>query len=88
MEDQIEILQNKQKVNIEKSNKLIEQINEVEQNNNSKNKKINLLKNELDNLMDEQNNNISGENIHFNNKKNINYKRIKIDANKNREDNS
>jgi len=88
MEDQIEILQNKQKVNIEKSNKLIEQINEVEQNNNSKNKKINLLKNELDNLMDEQNNNISGENINFNNKKNINYKRIKIDANKNREDNS
>jgi len=88
MEEQIEILQNKQKVNIEKSNKLIEQINEVEQNNNSKNKKINLLKNELDNLMDEQNNNISGENINFNNKKNINYKRIKIDANKNREDNS
>ena len=88
MENQIEILENKQKVNIEKSNKLLEQINEVEQNNNSKNKKINLLKNELDNLLDEQNNNISRENIDFNNKKNINYKRIKIDANKNREDNS
>ena len=88
VENQIEIFQNKQKLNIEKSNKLLEQINEVEQNNNNKNKKINLLKNELDNLMDEQNNNISGENINFNNKKNINYKRIKIDANKNREDNS
>ena len=50
MENQIEIFQNKQKVNIEKSNKLIEQINEIEQINNNKNKKINLLKTELDNL--------------------------------------
>ena len=96
VESQIEIFQNKQKVNIEKSNKLLEQINEIEQNNNNKNKKINLLKNELDNLLDEQNKNLSKEindvnkkekNM-INNKINTNFRRIKIDANKNREDNS
>ena len=96
VENQIEIFQNKQKLNIEKSNKLLEQINEVEQNNNNKNKKINLLKNELDNLLDEQNNNNSKENNDFNEKDkdivnnniNTNFRRIKIDANKNKEDNS
>lgn len=98
VEDQIELFQNKQKINIEKSNKLMEQINEVEQNNNNKNKKINLLKNELDNLLDEHNNNISRENNDsnekdkdkdkINNNINSNFKRIKIDANKYREDNS
>ena len=96
VENQIEIFQNKQKLNIEKSNKLIEQINEVEQNNNNKNKKINLLKNELDNLLDEHNNNNSKENNDFNEKEkdivnnniNTNFRRIKIDANKNKEDNS
>ena len=96
VENQIEIFQNKQKVNIEKSNKLLEQINEVELNNSNKNKKINLLKNELDNLLDEQNNitsrknkdnNEKDKNI-INNKINTNFRRIKIDANKNREDNS
>ena len=96
VENQIEIFQNKQKVNIEKSNKLLEQINEVELNNSNKNKKINLLKNELDNLLDEQNNITSRENKYnnekdkntINNKINTNFRRIKIDANKNREDNS
>ena len=94
MENQIEIFQNKYKINIEKSNKLLEQINEVEQNNSNKNKKINLLKNELDNLLDEHNNNPPMENNDFNkkdkinNKINSNFRRIKIDANKNREDNS
>jgi hypothetical protein len=96
VENQIEIFQNKQKVNIEKSNKLLEQINEVELNNSNKNKKINLLKNELDNLLDEQNNITSRENKDnnekdkniINNKINTNFRRIKIDANKNREDNS
>ena len=95
VENQIEIFQNKQKVNIEKSNKLLEQINEVELNNSNKNKKINLLKNELDNLLDEQNNITSRENKDnnekdkniINNKINTNFRRIKIDANKNREDN-
>ena len=94
VENQIEIFQNKQKVNMEKSNKLLEQINEVEQNNNNKNKKINLLKNELGNLLDEQNNITSRENKDINekekntiNKINTNFRRIKIDANKNREDN-
>jgi len=96
VENQIEIFRNKQKVNIEKSNKLLEQINEVELNNSNKNKKINLLKNELDNLLDEQNNITSRENKDnnkkdkntINNKINTNFRRIKIDANKNREDNS
>ena len=96
VENQIEIFQNKQKLNIEKSNKLLEQINEVEQNNNNKNKKINLLKNELDNLLDEHNNNNLKENNDFNEKEkdivnnniNTNFRRIKIDANKNKEDNS
>ena len=96
VENQIEIFQNKQKVNIEKSNKLLEQINEVELNNSNKNKKINLLKNELDNLLDEQNNITSRENKDnnekdkniINNKISTNFRRIKIDANKNREDNS
>ena len=96
VENQIEIFQNKQKLNIEKSNKLLEQINEVEQNNNNKNKKINLLKNELDNLLDEHNNKNSKENNDFNEKDkdivnnniNTNFRRIKIDANKNKEDNS
>ena len=96
VENQIEIFQNKQKLNIEKSNKLLEQINEVEQNNNNKNKKINLLKNELDNLLDEHNNNNSKENNDFNEKEkdivnnniNTNFRRIKIDTNKNKEDNS
>ena len=94
MENQIEIFQNKHKVNLEKSNKLLEQINEVEQNNSNKNKKINLLKNELDNLLDEHNNKSPTENNDFNekdkinNKINLNFRRIKIDANKNREDNS
>ena len=95
VENQIEIFQNKQKLNIEKSNKLLEQINEVEQNNNNKNKKINLLKNELDNLLDEHNNNNLKENNDFNEKEkdivnnniNTNFRRIKIDANKNKEDN-
>ena len=94
IENQIEIFQNKHKINIEKSNKLLEQINEVEQNNSNKNKKINLLKNELDNLLDEHNNNSPMKNNDFNkkdkinNKINSNFRRIKIDANKNREDNS
>ena len=96
VENQIEIFQNKQKVNIEKSNKLLEQINEIELNNSNKNKKINLLKNELDNLLDEQNNITSRENKDnnekdkniINNKISTNFRRIKIDANKNREDNS
>ena len=94
IENQIEIFQNKHKINIEKSNKLLEQINEVEQNNSNKNKKINLLKNELDNLLNEHNNNPPMENNDFNkkdkinNKINSNFRRIKIDANKNREDNS
>ena len=96
MENQIEIFQKKQKANIEKSNKLLEQINEVEQNNNNKNKKINFLKNELDNLLGKQDVN-QNENNDFNekekdkiinNKINSNFKRIKIDANKNKEDNS
>ena len=96
MENQIEIFQNKQKANIEKSNKLLEQINEVEQNNNDKNKKINFLKNELDNLLGKQDvnqNEINDFNEKekdkiINNKINSNFKRIKIDANKNKEDNS
>ena len=97
MENQIEIFQNKQKANIEKSNKLLEQINEVEQNNNNKNKKINFLKNELDNLLGKQDVNQNENNdfnekekdkIIINNKINSNFKRIKIDANKNKEDNS
>lgn len=96
MENQIEIFQNKQKANIEKSNKLLEQINEVEQNNNNKNKKINLLKNELDNLLGKQDITPNENNDYnekdkdkiINNKLNSNFRRIKIDANKSREDNS
>ena len=96
MENQIEIFQNKQKANIEKSNKLLEQINEVEQNNNNKNKKINLLKNELDNLLGKQDITPNENNDYnekdkdkiINNKLNSNFRRIKIDAKKSREDNS
>ena len=96
MENQIEIFQNKQKANIEKSNKLLEQINEVEQNNNNKNKKINILRSELDNLLGKQditpneNNdfNEKEKNKIINNKINSNIRRIEIDANKIKEDNS
>ena len=96
MENQIEIFQNKQKANIEKSNKLLEQINEVEQNNNNKNEKINFLRSELDNLLGKQditpneNNdfNEKEKNKIINNKINSNFRRIEIDANKIKEDNS
>ena len=100
LENQIEILQKKQKMNIIKNNQLIEEIHNIEKNNNNKDKEINKLKIELENLKKEYNNKIN--NINENNEdfdkenidkitskkinSNTNFMRIQIDANKNKEE--
>ena len=124
LENQIDILLKKQKMNINKNNQLIEEINNIEKNNKNKNNEINSLKKELEELKEEYNKkrtnnskdiNITEDNNKYNknNKENINnndikdnndiknnknkindkkvnanFVRIKIDANKKKEDNS
>ena len=50
LENQIDILLKKQKMNINKNNQLIEEINNIEKNNKNKNNEINSLKKELEEL--------------------------------------
>ena len=99
LENQIEIFQKKQKMNIVKNNQLIEEIHDIEKNNKNKDKEINKLKIELENLKKEYNNkinNITENNDDFDKenldkitskKINSNFMRIEIDANKNKVDN-
>ena len=88
LENQIEILQKKQKLNLIKNNQLIDEIKDIENKNNQKNKEINKLKIELDNLKNENNEDFNKDNIDEINSKRIksNISRIKINANKNKED--
>jgi uncharacterized protein YoxC len=105
LENQIETLLKKQKMNISKSNQLIEEINNIERNNNSKNEEIKSLKKVLEELNKEYKNKMN--NNYEENKENksdvfddkikskisdkkinSNFVRIKIDANKKKEDNS
>ena len=97
LENQIDILQKQQKINIIKNNKLIEEINEIEKKNSNKNKEIDKLKNELENLQKEYNYKMNitdnsdeydKDNIDKITSKRIKFDRIEIDANKNKEDNS
>ena len=99
LENQIDILQKQQKINIMKNNKLIEEINEIEKKNSNKNKEIDKLKNELENLKKEKEYNYKmnitdnsdeydKDNIDKITSKRIKFDRIEIDANKNKEDNS
>ena len=97
LENQIDILQKQQKINIIKNNKLIEEINEIEKKNSNKNKEIDKLKNELENLKKEYNYKMNitdnsdeydKDNIDKITSKRIKFDRIEIDANKNKEDNS
>ena len=90
LENQIEILQKKQKLNLIKNNQLIDEIKDIENKNNQKNKEINKLKIELDNLKNENNEDFNKDNIDEINSKRIksNISRIKINANKNKEDNN
>ena len=97
LENQIDILQKQQKINIIKNNKLIEEINEIEKKNTNKNKEIDKLKNELENLKKEYNYKMNitdnsdeydKDNIDKITSKRIKFDRIEIDANKNKEDNS
>ena len=99
LENQIDILQKQQKINIIKNNKLIEEINEIEKKNSNKNKEIDKLKNELENLKKEKEYNYKmnitdnsdeydKDNIDKITSKRIKFDRIEIDANKNKEDNS
>ena len=95
LENQIEIFQKKQKINIIKNNQLIEEIHEIEKNNNNKNKEIDKLKKEWENL-NKINNNITDNSDDYDkdnldkitSKKIAHFERIEIDANKNKEDNS
>ena len=99
LENQIEIFQKKQKMNCIKNNQLIEEIHDIEKNNKNKDKEINKLKIELENLKKEYNNkinNITENNDDFDKenldkitskKINSNFMRIEIDANKNKVDN-
>jgi hypothetical protein len=94
-----------QKLNITKSNQIIEEINNIERNNNNKIEEIKSLKKELEELNKEYKNRMN--NNEGNNKENkddiiddkikskisdkkvnTNFIRIKIDANKKKEDNS
>ena len=90
LENQIEILQKKQKLNLIKNNQLIDEIKDIENKNNQKNKEINKLKMELDNLKNENNEDFNKDNNDKINSKRIksNFSRIKINANKNKEDNN
>ena len=90
LENQIEILQKKQKLNLIKNNQLIDEIKDIENKNNQKNKEINKLKIELDNLKNENNEDFNKDHIDEINSKRIksNSSRIKINANKNKEDNN
>ena len=97
LENQIDILQKQQKINIIKNNKLIEEINEIEKKNSNKNKEIDKLKNELEDLKKEYNYKVNitdnsdeydKDNIDKITSKRIKFDRIEIDANKNKEDNS
>ena len=97
LENQIDILQKQQKINIIKNNKLIEEINEIEKKNSNKDKEIDKLKNELEDLKKEYNYKVNitdnsdeydKDNIDKITSKRIKFDRIEIDANKNKEDNS
>ena len=97
LENQIEFFQKQQKININKNNQLIEEIKEIEKKNCDKNKEIDKLKNELDNLKKEYNYkmNITDNNDEYDKdnidkitSKRIKFDRIEIDANKNKEGNS
>ena len=100
LENQIENLQNQQKINIIKNNQLIEEIHEIENKNFNKNNRIIKLKKEFESLKNEYNklnNNITDNSNDFDKdnidkitskKKNSNFERIEIDANKYKEDNS
>ena len=86
-------------MNCIKNNQLIEEIHDIEKNNKNKDKEINKLKIELENLKKEYNNkinNITENNDDFDKenldkitskKINSNFMRIEIDANKNKVDN-
>ena len=98
LENQIQLFQQKQKMKIIKNKQLIKEINDIEKNNNDKDKEINKLKIELENLKKEYNkkNNINENNDDFDKenidkitskKINSNFIRIEIDANKNKDDN-
>ena len=105
LEKKIDTLLKMQKLNISKSNQLIEEINNIEKNNDNKNEEIKSLKKELEELNKEYKNRMN--NNEGNNKENkddiiddkikskisdkkvnTNFIRIKIDANKKKEDNS
>ena len=105
LENKIDTLLKMQKLNISKSNQLIEEINNIEKNNNNKNEEIKSLKRELEELNKEYKNRMN--NNEGNNKENkdgfiddkikskisdkkvnSNFVRIKIDANKKKEDHS
>ena len=88
LENQIEIFQKKQKMNLIKNNQLIDEIKDIEKKNTLKNKEINKLKMELDSLKNENNEDFNKDNIDDLSSKRIksNFSRIKIDANKNKED--
>lgn len=97
LENQIDILQKQQKINIIKNNKLIEEINEIEKKNSNKDKEIDKLKSELEDLKKEYNYKVNitdnsdeydKDNIDKITSKRIKFDRIEIDANKNKEDNS
>jgi hypothetical protein len=88
LENQIEIFQKKQKMNLIKNNQLIDEIKDIEKKNTLKNKEINKLKMELDSLKNENSEDFNKDNIDDLSSKRIksNFSRIKIDANKNKED--
>jgi hypothetical protein len=97
LDNQIDILQKQQKINIIKNNKLIEEINEIEKKNSNKDKEIDKLKNELEDLKKEYKYKVNitdnsdeydKDNIDKITSKRIKFDRIEIDSNKNKEDNS
>ena len=104
LENKIDTLLKIQKLNISKSNQLIEEINNIERNNNNKNEEIKSLKKELEELNKEYKNKMNNSEEDKENKDDViddkikskisdkkvnsNFVRIKIDANKKKEDNS
>jgi hypothetical protein len=105
LENKIDTLLKMQKLNISKSNQLIEEINNIEKNNNNKNEEIKSLKRELEELNKEYKNRMNNNEGNKKENKddfiddkikskisdkkvNTNFIRIKIDANKKKEDNS
>jgi hypothetical protein len=105
LEKKIDTLLKMQKLNVSKSNQLIEEINNIEKNNDNKNEEIKSLKKELEELNKEYKNRMNNNEGNKKENKddfiddkikskisdkkvNTNFIRIKIDANKKKEDNS